>query len=103
MKTPVRFGSCHVASIVAAFCPPRQSICEPAEAAGGCPPEQVAASGTTVNPRSIGLSAKMPDTASGIGPVRSFGSVAEYGLIAEQTPPDTPSQLTGMIESPGPL
>jgi hypothetical protein len=45
----------------------------------------------------------MPDTASGIGPVKSFGSAAEYGRTAEQTPLDTPSQFTGMIESPAPL
>jgi predicted ABC-type ATPase len=45
----------------------------------------------------------MPDAASGIGPVRSFGSVAEYGLTAEQTPLETPSQFTGMIESEAPF
>jgi hypothetical protein len=45
----------------------------------------------------------MPETASGIGPVKSFGSVAEYGRTAEQTPLDTPSQFTGMMESPAPF
>jgi hypothetical protein len=45
----------------------------------------------------------MPETASGIGPVKSFGSVAEYGRTAEQTPLDRPSQFTGMIESPAPF
>src|SRR4051794_20644653 len=45
----------------------------------------------------------MPETASGIGPVKSFGSVAEYGFTAEHTPLETPSQFTGMMESPAPL
>jgi hypothetical protein len=45
----------------------------------------------------------MPDTASGIGPVKSFGSVAEYGFTVEQTPAEAPSQFTGMIESPAPF
>src|SRR3954454_13875152 len=45
----------------------------------------------------------MPEAACGSGPVRSFGSVAEYALIAEQKPGETPSQLIGMIESPGPV
>src|SRR3954465_6091681 len=44
----------------------------------------------------------MPEAACGSGPVRSFGSVAEYALTAEQKPGETPSQLIGMIESPGP-
>jgi hypothetical protein len=51
----------------------------------------------------MGLREKMPETASGIGPVNSFGSVAEYGLTAEQTPLETPSQFTGMIESDAPF
>ena len=59
--------------------------------------------GSTTNPASSGPSVKIPDAASGIGPVRSFGSVAEYGLTAEQKPADRPSQLIGMIESPGAL
>src|SRR3954447_1042500 len=45
----------------------------------------------------------MPEAACGSGPVRSFGSVAEYALTAEQKPGETPSQLIGMIESPGPV
>jgi hypothetical protein len=45
----------------------------------------------------------MPETANGIGPVKSFGSVAEYGRTAEQMPVDTPSQFTGMIESDDPF
>src|SRR3954452_24487390 len=45
----------------------------------------------------------MPEAACGSGPVRSFGSVAEYAFTAEQKPGETPSQLIGMIESPGPF
>jgi hypothetical protein len=63
--------------MVAPLCDPRQSICEPATAAGVRPRGQVVLAGTTANPRSMGLRAKMPETASGIGPVKSFGSVAE--------------------------
>src|SRR5687767_2367321 len=103
MKTPVRLGSCQVASIVAPTVPPRQSISLPTIAFGGTPAAQSEAFGSTTNPSPRGLSEKTPDTASGIGPVNSFGSDGANARTAEQYPGDTPFQLMGMIESVGPV